>query len=125
VRAVAARAAGQRAPAVPAPGRDGTADPQPRAHLLSQLRRRAEQTCDVRLFELYDELRAYPGGIDTALPSGNVVLPLRLEHEVGELSFFSISASVETAADVTVDELVIESFHPADQQTAEHLRHLV
>jgi len=95
-----------------------------RAHLLGQLRRPAEQTGDIRLFELHDELRGYPGGIDPAMPAGSVVLPLRLADEGGELSFFSISASVETAADVTVDELVIESFHPADQQTAERLRHL-
>jgi transcriptional regulator with XRE-family HTH domain len=95
-----------------------------RAHLLAQLRRRADQTADVRLFELYDELSDYPGGIDPSLPAGNVVLPLRLEHRTGVLSFFSISAAVETAADVTVDELVIETFHPADQETGRRLREL-
>jgi hypothetical protein len=50
------------------------------------------------------------------------VLPLRFRHESGTLSFFSIAAQVETAADVTVDELVIESFYPADAETAERLR---
>jgi transcriptional regulator with XRE-family HTH domain len=100
-----------------------------RAHLLEQVRRRAEQTGDDRLGELYDELSRYPGGADEgdheAVPATNVVLPLRLRHETGELSFFSIAATVETAADVTVDELVIESFYPADHDTAQRLRALV
>lgn len=96
-----------------------------RAHLLGQVRRRAEQTGDALLAELYDELAGYPGGTDDALPISNVVLPLRLRHETGEMSFFSISATVETAADVTVDELAIESFYPADPQTAHRLRALV
>ena len=95
-----------------------------RTHLLGQVRRRAAQTGDPRLAELFDELRGYPGGEDTTLPALNVVLPLRLEHRVGELSFFSIAATVETAADVTVDELAIESFYPADEETAERLREL-
>jgi hypothetical protein len=96
-----------------------------RGHLLEQVRRRAEQTGDARLAELLEELSGYPGGAEPAAPSANVVLPLRLQHDVGELSFFSIAATVETAADVTVEELVIESFYPADQHTAQRLRVLV
>jgi transcriptional regulator with XRE-family HTH domain len=96
-----------------------------RGHLLAQVHGRAEQTGDARLGELYDELRGYPGGIDASLPVNNVVLPLRLRHETGELSLFSIAATVETAADVTVDELRIESFYPADPDTAQRLRALV
>jgi transcriptional regulator with XRE-family HTH domain len=96
-----------------------------RAHLLGQVRRRVEQTGDEQLAELLAELTGYPGGEDVALPGNNVVLPLRFRHETGELSFFSVSATVETAADVTVDELVIESFYPADHDTAQRLRALV
>ncbi|TQS42511.1 helix-turn-helix domain-containing protein [Cryptosporangium phraense] len=96
-----------------------------RAHLLGQVRRRAVQTGDAKLAALHEELVAYPGGTGPALAPTDVVLPLRLRHEGGELSFFSIAATVETAADVTVDELVIESFFPADAGTAERLRELV
>ena len=96
--------------------------PQWRGHLLEQVRRRAQQTGDARLTTLYEELLDYRGGLDTAPPASNVVLPLRLRHDTGELSFFAISATVETAADVTVDELVIESFYPADRTTAQQLR---
>ncbi|AEH10793.1 MULTISPECIES: helix-turn-helix domain-containing protein [Protofrankia] len=96
-----------------------------RAHLLGQVRRRAGETGDERLGELHDELADYPGGTDSTLPPSNVVLPLRLRHETGELSFFSIAAKVETAGDVTVDELTIESFYPADLETTRRLRALV
>jgi transcriptional regulator with XRE-family HTH domain len=96
-----------------------------RGHLLEQVRRRAEQTDDIRLRELHSELSRYPGGNDPTPPTSNVVLPLRLRHGTGELSFFSIAATVETAADVTVEELVIESFYPADLETSQRLRALV
>lgn len=89
-----------------------------RAHLLSQLRRRADVMGDVRLHELHQELTAYPGGTAGSPSSSDVVLPLRFRRAERELSFFSISATVGTATDVTVDELAIESFYPADRATA-------
>jgi transcriptional regulator with XRE-family HTH domain len=95
-----------------------------RGHLLERVRRRADQTADTRLHELYEELRGYPGGLEPAR-GNDVVVPMRLQHPAGELSFFSIAATVQTAADVTVDELEIESFYPADAQTAERLRRMV
>jgi hypothetical protein len=94
-----------------------------RAHLLTQLHQRARTMGDQRLVELHDELSAYPGGTDTAAAT-DVVLPLRYAYGDAELSFFSISAAVDTATDVTVDELAIESFYPADATTAEALRSL-
>lgn len=89
-----------------------------RAHLLMQLRHRASALGDERLRELHDELLGYPGGTaEPASPAG-VVLPLRYRHDDRELSFFSISAAVGTATDVTVEELAIEAFYPADAATA-------
>ncbi len=95
-----------------------------RAHLLESLHRRVEQTGDARLHDLHTELAGYPGGLDPTMPAGNVVLPLQLSHGDDVLSFFSISSVVQTAADVTVDELVIEAFYPADHATAVRLRAL-
>jgi transcriptional regulator with XRE-family HTH domain len=95
-----------------------------RAHLLMQLRHRAAALGDERLRELHDELLGYPGGTaEPASPAG-VVLPLRYRHGDQELSFFSISAAVGTATDVTVEELAIEAFYPADAATAAALRAL-
>ncbi len=94
-----------------------------RAHLLEQLHRRALSTGDGRLRELEQELQGYPGGMQDERPAAtDVVLPLRLRHGSGELSFFSVTAAVGTATDVTVEELAIESFHPADEATSLALR---
>jgi hypothetical protein len=48
--------------------------------------------------------------------------PARVRRGERELSFFSISAVVGTATDVTVEELAIETFYPADAATAAALR---
>jgi hypothetical protein len=50
------------------------------------------------------------------------VLPLRYRVDGQVLSLFSINASVGTATDVTVDELSVEAFYPADDETAAYLR---
>jgi len=89
-----------------------------RAHLLQQLHQRAVQTGDARLHELEAELRGYPGGDhDLTLAPTDVVLPLQLRHHGRQLSLFSIEARVGTANDITVDELMIEAFYPADAET--------
>jgi transcriptional regulator with XRE-family HTH domain len=96
--------------------------PQWRGHLLTQLQHRASALGDQRLRELHDELRDYPGGRDETFPGGDVVLPLRYRRGDQELAMFSISARVSTATDVTVEELAIESFYPADEATASAFR---
>ena len=105
-----------------------------RAHLLTQLQHRSQALGDERLMDLYSELLGYPGGRPgvvpadgAASPAGHrsrpgVVLPLRYLQGERELSFFSISASVSTATDVTVEELTIEAFYPADAATAAALK---
>jgi transcriptional regulator with XRE-family HTH domain len=92
--------------------------PEWRAHLLSRLHRQAQATGDQRLAALHDELAAYPGGQSHPPKSAGVVVPLRYQAGHGELSFISITAMVGTPMDVTVEELAIESFYPADETTA-------
>jgi len=97
-----------------------------RAHLLGRLRRQVAATADAGLAALYDELRAYPceeSGLEIELPGpGDVVVPLRVRHADAELAFFSTVATFGTPLDVTVSELMIESFYPADAETAAVLR---
>lgn len=97
-----------------------------RAHLLTRLRRQVTLTADAQLAELYAELRAYPCDQpepDVEVPGpGDLVVPLRVRHEGRELSLFSTVATFGTPLDVTVAELVIESFFPADPETASALR---
>jgi transcriptional regulator with XRE-family HTH domain len=95
-----------------------------RAHLLTQLQRRAEQLGDQRLRDLHHELMGYPGGLERAAAPTDAVLPLDFRYRDQLLSFFTIHAVVGTAMDVTVEELTIESFYPANSATAELLRTL-
>ena len=89
--------------------------------MLSQVRHRAERTGDARLRALLAEVSDYPGAAAGSAAATDVVIPLRLRVGEAELSFFSIAAAVESALDVTVDELRIEAFYPADDLTAKAL----
>lgn len=97
-----------------------------RAHLLGRLRRQVELTADPELAALAGELTAYPCDQpepDVELPGpADVFTPLRIRHGDGELSFFSTVATFGTPLDVTVAELAVESFFPADDHTAGLLR---
>jgi transcriptional regulator with XRE-family HTH domain len=97
-----------------------------RAHLLGRLRRQVTLTADPELAELYEELDGYP--CDQPEPEievpgpGDAVVPLRIRHRGRELSFLSIVATFGTPLDITVAELAIESFFPADPATQSVLR---
>ena len=96
------------------------------AHLLQRLQREATASGDPDLAALLQELRGYPGvsaGHDDGDTAGRLFVPLRLRHDrLGELSFFSTVATFGTALDLTMAELAIESFFPADDATAAALR---
>jgi transcriptional regulator with XRE-family HTH domain len=99
-----------------------------REHLLDRLGRDAVATGDPALDVLRDELESYPSGnpeplVDPAF--GDIAVPLRLRHGDDELSFISTKTVFGTAVDVTVAELSIESFFPADPHTAQVMRGLV
>ena len=88
-----------------------------RRHLIGQVRHRADRLADQRLVALADEAASYPGD-DVGEPDpGDVVIPMRLTTPAGELRLFSVLTAVESALDVTVDELRVESFYPADEST--------
>ena len=71
------------------------------------------------------ELRGY-GESAGAVPHefAAVAMPLRLATDDGVLSFFSTTTVFGTPLDVTVAELAIEAFYPADPGTAELLKRL-
>jgi transcriptional regulator with XRE-family HTH domain len=91
-----------------------------RAHALHRIERQVRLTGEAAMAELYEELAAYPGGEDDApAPEHDVFMPLIMRGtDGGELRFFSTIATFGTAVDVTVAELSIESFFPADDATA-------
>jgi transcriptional regulator with XRE-family HTH domain len=89
-----------------------------RAHILERLHRQVHTTRDPRLAELHAELAAYPGGVTERPELTDVAVPLRLLRGDQELAFFSMTAVVGAPLDVTVAEVAIESFYPADAETA-------
>ncbi len=97
-----------------------------RSHLLDRLRRQIDIAPDPTLLELMKELREYPvpegaGTTDGTMEYAGVVVPLRLINGGNTLSFFSTTMVFGTPVDVTLSELALESFFPADAATAEIL----
>jgi transcriptional regulator with XRE-family HTH domain len=98
-----------------------------RAHLLHRLRRQLALTADPVLLALAEELAAYPvpGGRRPASPPPDpaaLVVPFRLAVPAGVLSMFSTTTIFGTPVDITLQELAVESFFPADAGTARLLR---
>jgi transcriptional regulator with XRE-family HTH domain len=95
-----------------------------RVHLLERLQQQIAATGDAVLQSLHDELEAYPAPavshdapvIDTALSA--VAVPFQVVMPSGVLSFLSTITIFGTPVDVTLQELAVESFFPADEQTA-------
>jgi transcriptional regulator with XRE-family HTH domain len=99
-----------------------------RGHLLAQMERQIALQRSPALRALYEEVAAYPvpdgtrGEPATDEPVPYFALPMRIEHEGRVLSFVSSVSTFNTPMDVTVAELAIETFFPADAETAARLR---
>ncbi|WP_328702927.1 helix-turn-helix domain-containing protein [Arenibaculum pallidiluteum] len=103
-----------------------------RDHVLARLSRQVDVSADPVLSALHDELATYPVPVSRVPPvrsaedpSAEVVVPLRLQTEAGLLSLFSTTTVFGTAVDITLSELAIEAFFPADPETAAILRRLM
>ncbi|MET9828121.1 helix-turn-helix transcriptional regulator [Streptomyces sp. NPDC006385] len=107
-----------------------------RGHLLDQMDRQIALRRSEPLKKLYEEVAAYPvpeespgaEPTETAEPAGPVpyfALPMRIEHEGRVLSFISSISTFNTPMDVTVAELAVETFLPADPATVKYLQSMV
>jgi transcriptional regulator with XRE-family HTH domain len=93
------------------------------AHLLERLHRQCEATADPELLKLYEDLKAFPIPARRApLSTDNVAIPFKMRHEGDVLSFFSTTMVFGTPVDITLSELALETFFPADDFTAERMR---
>ena len=97
------------------------------AEWRAHLRRQEEASADPVLAELRREVGGYrapvgagPGG--PPVPGPAIVVPLRFRTDDGVLNLFSTTTVFGTPLDVTVSELAIESFFPADAETTAALR---
>jgi transcriptional regulator with XRE-family HTH domain len=100
-----------------------------RSHLFERLRQQIHATGDAALSALLEELRGYPvpAGADELHMEGEhlgVVMPFRFRSSFGVLSFISTTTIFGTPVDVTLQELALETFFPADAFTGEVLRKL-
>jgi hypothetical protein len=98
-----------------------------RTHLLDRLRRQAEASADPILLALLEELRSFPAprGPRPPPPSpdyGGMVVPFELATEAGTMTFLSTTTVFGTPVDITLSELALECFYPADELTAQLLR---
>lgn len=102
-----------------------------RSHVLENLRRQIAKSNDPFLIELSNEIRAYapPHMSAAGEPPAHeewhrLVVPFQLMTESGTLSFYSTSTVFGTPLDITLAEISIESFYPADTATASVLHAL-
>jgi len=100
-----------------------------RTHLFERLRQQIHATGDAVLAALLDELRGYPvrgseGDVHMDGEHLGVVMPFLFRTDFGVLSFISTTTIFGTPVDVTLQELALETFFPADEKTAEILRKL-
>jgi transcriptional regulator with XRE-family HTH domain len=98
--------------------------PEWRAHLLARLRQQVDLTGDKVLEDLLREVSAYPGGQTHKNEDfeQSVLVPLKIRCSLGLLSFMSTTTVFGTPVDVTLSELAIEMFFPADAATAQAVR---
>ena len=101
-----------------------------RAHLLSRQHRQLELSADRELGRLFEELAAYPKPDGVAQRTATsrepgIAVPLHLETSHGPLAFVSTTTVFGTPIDITLAELALETFFPADEATAVIMRRLV
>ncbi|NJO22853.1 MAG: helix-turn-helix transcriptional regulator [Sphingomonadales bacterium] len=101
-----------------------------RAHLLARLHRQIELTADPVLSDLLRELSAYPKPPVSRPPRpprdyhSEIAVPLQLMAGSQTLTLFSTTTIFGTPVDITLSEIAIEAFFPADTETAEALREM-
>jgi len=99
-----------------------------RAHLVDRLRRQVEITADPVLIDLLAEANSYPAPLGRPVAATGldhaVAVPFRVRTKAGLLAFFSTTTIFGTPVDVTLSELALELFFPADDETAALARRL-
>jgi transcriptional regulator with XRE-family HTH domain len=95
------------------------------AHLLERLHHQCEATADAKLIELYNDLKSYPLPARSGpVAVDSVAIPYKLRYKGDVLSFISTTMVFGTPVDVTLSELALETFFPADELTARQLKEM-
>ncbi len=104
--------------------------PEWRAHLLARLRRQIDLTADPILVDLLHELGNYQVGKMSSTPyieraHAEIAVPFQLRTQDHQLAFLSTTMLFGTPIDVTLSELAIEAFFPANAETAQIMRQIM
>jgi transcriptional regulator with XRE-family HTH domain len=96
-------------------------------HLFARLHQQIQNTQDAELKALVEELHSYsahhaPDDLHLHGETRGVVMPLQLQSSQGVLSFISTVTIFGSPMDITLQELALETFLPADAFTAQQLR---
>ncbi|WP_416898918.1 MAG: helix-turn-helix domain-containing protein [Minwuia sp.] len=97
-----------------------------RHHVLQRLAREAAQSGDPEIAALAEEVRAYPTPPRARIQRppatpryGGIAIPLELKTpDGGVLSFLSATTMFGSPVEISLEELMIESFFPANAETA-------
>jgi transcriptional regulator with XRE-family HTH domain len=92
--------------------------------LVDQLRRKGRQDADAALAELVNEIESY---LPDEVPAGRVHQPmatLELRTRLGAVILFTVIATLGAPLEVTAANLAIETFLPANEESAARLRRL-
>lgn len=95
------------------------------AHILHRIALQIEASADAGLIALRDELADYAiEANDNRGPVSSIAVPLVLDTIAGRISFVSTVTIFGTPVDITLSELAIEAFFPADAESAALLQKL-
>jgi len=99
------------------------------AYLLGQIRRTIRLTRDDELIALEREILAYPNIVDLhdRTPGSHeddppLLVPLQIDTGDGRWAMFTTLTTFGTPRDITLEELCVELFFPADEATEHHMR---
>jgi transcriptional regulator with XRE-family HTH domain len=93
--------------------------------LLERLHRRAHDDADQTMLDLVAEMEGYLAGAEPRSWNGDgVMATFDLRTRLGEVSLFTVIATLGAPLEVSAADLAIETFLPADAQSADRLREL-
>jgi transcriptional regulator with XRE-family HTH domain len=93
-----------------------------RSYVFRRLEEQIDASADPVLAALLEELRGYPGGVGGSGEANGIAILLKVRQGPHLLSFLSMTTVFGTPIDITLSELAIEAFLPADSATVEYLR---
>ena len=94
------------------------------APLITKLRRRSHEDANPALRELIEDVESYLPDDPPTSPATQPVVSMNLRTPLGEVSLFTVIATLGAPLEVTAADLAIETFLPMDERSARRLREL-